>query len=489
MKKGIEMDLGFIGLSTYYLTKDGKEVLRRYLDSAASTLMMEEVFKAAREFLKYYANTHSNIHNSAKITTEAMSWAHEKVLNFVHADKKDYVSLFYGSGVTSCINRLAKSLKELRPNKSIVIVSSMEHHSNDLPHRKFAGKVIRVPLITSQNGIGSICIKSLKKILTNYQGKVNYIAVTGVSNVTGIINPIYEIAKLAHEHQAYIIVDGAQMAPHVPVYLNNDKDSAYSIDAFTFSGHKIYAPGSPGVIVIKKELLEKLAPYEIGGGVVVDVQPDSYIITDQFPDREQPGTPPILGAIMVATALEVLDMIGMDKIFEKERYLISKTIQELKKIKEVIIYGDTDLNLFPRVGCLGFNLKGIDHGLVAAVLNDYHNIEVRNGCFCAHPYVRELISQTLWDIDITGMNNEEAEFHVNLKRGMIRASFGLYTTEEDIFCLVNGLKDILTNIEKYKTLYMSKKDGNYIHISEVKNTKEFFLKDIIHDMRRERINT
>ena len=138
----------------------------------------------------------------------------------------------------------------LRPERDVVLVSMMEHHSNDLPHRQHAGKVEHIPLEVEGTYAGEVDLQALEQLLETYKGRVNYVAVTGVSNVTGIINPISRIAALVHRYDTYLLVDGAQMVAHMPVYLEQD-----DIDLFVFSGHKIYAPGSPGVLVGKQSLL------------------------------------------------------------------------------------------------------------------------------------------------------------------------------------------------------------------------------------------
>ena len=135
----------------------------------------------------------------------------------------------------------------------MVLISIMEHHSNDLPHRKHAGKVIHIPLKSHSSGQpGSLDMKSLQDNLEKFQDQINYVGITGISNVTGIINPIHDIAELAHSYGALILVDGAQMAAHMPVQMSGYSNPAKNIDAFVFSGHKTYVPGSPGVVVCRK---------------------------------------------------------------------------------------------------------------------------------------------------------------------------------------------------------------------------------------------
>ena len=454
----------FIGLNTTYSTVNNKEIRRVYLDSTASTLMMKAAYKAMESFYDHYANTHSLLYFSAKISTREYQWAHDRVLSFLKADPEDYTCFFTGSGTTAGINRLARVFRNYRPERNKVLVSLMEHHSNDLPHRKHAEEVIHIPLDNFGREAGCINLEEIEKHLKRNESKINYVAVTGVSNVTGIINPIYDIAELAHSYGALIIVDGAQMVSHLPVTISGHKDPNRNLDAFVFSGHKTYVPGSPGVVVCRKDILMSIEPEEVGGGMVDRVFVDRYEVTKKFPDREEAGTPNISGAIGLAAVLEVLDKAGMDIIHNEETDLINYTLTELKKIPEIHIYGETDIDLCPRAGSISFNVIGVDHGLTAAILNDYFNIAVRNECFCAHPYVKEMIIDDLLDFTSElGENNFEEE--VFLKSGMVRASVGLYNTQEDIDTLVSALKEIISNTDELCSHYKADSLGNYFHSS------------------------
>jgi len=152
----------FLGVDTTYKTIGGKSTRRLYFDSTASTLMMGSAFRAGRKFLEHYSNTHSEMHFSAKIATETYNWVHDKILNFVGADPEEYTCFFTGSGVTAGMNRIARTFKHQRSEKDIVLVSIMEHHSNDLPHRKHGGKVIHIPVDTHESKMGCIDMELLE---------------------------------------------------------------------------------------------------------------------------------------------------------------------------------------------------------------------------------------------------------------------------------------------------------------------------------------
>ncbi len=451
----------FLGLDTRYPLASGGDSRRVYLDSTASTLMMGAAHRAVEALLGHYANTHSLLHNSAKLATRNYAWAHERVLSFVGADPDIYTSFFAGSGTTGGMNRLARVFKELRPGRDTALVSIMEHHSNDLPHRKHLGRVIHLP---AEGRIGSVDMAALATLLEQEQDRVNYVAVTGVSNVTGIINPIHEIAKLAHSYGALILVDGAQMVAHVPLRRSGHDDPAEDIDALVFSGHKTYYPGSPGVVVARKEHLLAIDPVEVGGGMVTRVFTHHYSVTTKFPDREEAGTPNIPGAIGLATALEVLDRIGMQMLFEDEEELLAYALKQMLSVPGITIYGDPDIRQTPRVASISFNVEGVHHSLVAAILNDYHNIAVRNECFCAHPYVIEMMPEET--ADFVALSDEDVENLQAPKPGMVRTSFGLYNTRDDVDRLTTALKDISANKDSYIPHYeIGGSDHEYLHTS------------------------
>jgi cysteine desulfurase/selenocysteine lyase len=452
------LQASFIGLDTEYPTVNSGRGPRIYLDSAASTLMMAPAFDVGHEFLMHYASTHSDLHFAARGASHAFEWAHQRVLEFVDANPEHYSAFFAGSGATAGFNRMAASLSRARPERGVVLVSEMEHHSNDLPHRYHASQVVHIPCAGEFERYGGLDMDKLREIFDEHGENINYIAVTGASNVTGAITPLAEVAKLAHAVGAYLLVDASQMIAHAPVSMN---DAA--IDVLVFSGHKIYAPGSPGAVIAKKSLLNAIKPAELGGGMVDDVYLAEYMPTNTLPDREEAGTPNIVGAITLGAVLDLLHKVGMDKVREKEIDLIDFAWNGLKDIDGVTVYGPEPDDI-PRTGTIAFNIKGFDHGLTAAALNDYHNIQVRNGCFCAHPYVRELLKKELWEMDIDP-DAPNAEADVERKRGMSRASLGLYTTKADLESLIVAVRDLVSRRDEILSIYEPIGSNGYRHTS------------------------
>tara|TARA_B110000014_G_scaffold260163_1_gene249386 strand:+ start:6865 stop:8388 length:1524 start_codon:yes stop_codon:yes gene_type:complete len=471
----------FIGLDTKYTVVSGESIKRTYLDSTASTLMMGGAYRVASEFLKHYSNTHSVMHFSAKIATKTYNWIHQRMLEFVQADPNEYTCFFSGSGTTSGMNRIARTLNQYRPTKDIVFVSIMEHHSNDLPHRKHGGKVMHIPVDMNEAKMGCIDMNLLENYLKEFEGRVNYVSVTGISNVTGIINPINDIAELAHKYGAYIIVDAAQLAAHVPIKMSGFSNKNKNIDALVFSGHKTYAPGSPGVVIARKSFLSAVEPDEVGGGMVDRVFPDNYFVTQTFPDREEAGTPNILGAITLGAAIHILDQIGMETVLKEDIELTNRALNKMLKIDDIVIYGETCTQKCPRAGTISFNVKSMDHGIVAAALNDYFNIAVRNECFCAHPYVEKMLEMTHRDQIIDAKKRlSQSPWHIEPWMGMVRASFGIYNTEKDIDYFINSLNHIVSNKDYYKEQYTALSNGDYSHKTfKFSSTQYFKLTDSI----------
>ncbi len=450
-----------IGLNTSYKLANGQRTRRIYLDSTASTLRLKIVQDVLDRYQPYYSNTHSVLHFGARLSTKEYLWAHQMVLDFVHADPDIYTCFFAGSGTTACMNRVARTLCEKRPGRNVVLTSIMEHHSNDLPHRKHFREVVHVPAAMAAHSLGCIDLERMEQALKEHQDQVNYVAITGVSNVTGIINPIHEVAELAHRHGALMVVDAAQMAAHVPIYMSG-KNAAQALDVLVFSGHKIYAPGSPGVVITRKDLFAGVEPQEVGGGMVDTVWVNRYTISQKFPDREEAGTPNICGAIGLAAALYALHKTGMEAVAEEEARLIEYALHRLGEVPDLIIYGETDSALCQRTGAISFNLKNFDHALTAAVLNDYFNLSVRNECFCAHPYVREMVTLSL-SAEAETLSDEELANLAELHRGMVRASFGIYNTEKDVEALAAALHDLSARREFYKQFYDRLPNGEYEH--------------------------
>jgi selenocysteine lyase/cysteine desulfurase len=445
----------FIGLDTQYANADGQKQTRVHLDGAASPLAAQTAVTMLNRLLPHYSNTHSVVHNSAQISTKALAWAHQVTLDFVGADGSEYAVIFTGAGTTSGINRVARGLSLARPGRKIVLVSAMEHHANDLPHRQFENDVIYIPLTGDGPQLGAIDTVALEELCKIKHQDINYIAVSSVSNVTGISNPISDITEIAHRYGIIVLVDAAQSVAHSPTLINE-----MNADFLVFSGHKVYTPMAPGVLVARKSILTALLGQDLGGGSVASVSYHDFEFVEDSSEKEESGTPNIVGAISLAAVLGELTSVGMSAIEIKDCELMRYLKQQLESIKDIQVYGDTSLT---RTGALAFNHRHIDHGLLAAILNDYFTIAVRNECFCAHPYVSSLLKEELWQLDLSEVEEEQQESFLNRKRGMVRASLSLYNTRADVDALISAIKHISINISDYSVSYNVQPDGSYHH--------------------------
>ena len=451
----------FIGIDTRYPLASGGDAQRIHLDGAASPLASVTALKTIEKLLPHYSNTHSYVHTSAQISTQALAWAYATVLDCCGADHDVYTAIFNGAGVTAGINRIARGLAAARPQRKVVLVSAMEHHANDLPHRQFGNLVKYINLTGEGNEQGTIDLDHLQQLLEKHQAEVNYVTISSVSNVTGIRNPVSAIAALTHQYNAYLLVDGAQAVAHGPTRLSK-KNSNEEADFFVFSGHKLYTPVAPGVMIAKKSVLKELGEQDLGGGSVSSVSYFDYQLLDSYPDKEQSGTPNIVGAIVLACVMQELSKYGFDKIQLHDETLMAQLKQSLEQTPGAIVYGANNTD---RTGALAFNLEGIDHGLLAAILNDYYAIAVRNECFCAHPYVSSMMKESLWELDLSEIEESKQQDFINLKRGMVRASVSLYNTLEDIQSLCEALTEIIERVDDLRPLYQAQADGSYTHKS------------------------
>ena len=416
----------FIGTDTSYPLANGKKSQRIHLDGAASPLVMQAAQDAVNELLPHYSNSHSQSHASARLCSEAFDWSIQTILQLTGASSnKDYICAVMGSGTTAWINNIARRIAKQNDRSGLVLVSAMEHHANDLPHREYFD-IEHFSLTGEGAQLGDIDLSLLKGIFKHHasQGKkIHYIAFSAVSNVTGIVAQSKEITALAHQYGALSLVDCAQMAAHMPLNI-----AEINADFVVFSGHKVYAGSAPGILIAKQSILERFPSTEMGGGIVDHVGYRDIEFNSNFPTRELPGTKNILGTFALAAALKQMNQIGFHEIQQHSESLWKYAFEQLNKLgNQVNIYG---LSQYSRIGALSFNLTGIDHGLVAAILSDYFGIAVRNECFCAHPYVSSLLKEELWSLDLSNIPDEQHEEYIDRKRGMLRASFSLYNSEK-----------------------------------------------------------
>ncbi|MCE5207524.1 MAG: aminotransferase class V-fold PLP-dependent enzyme [Chloroflexi bacterium] len=430
-----------LGIDTRVPVFDGS--LQRYvnLDNAASTPSLKPVFEKVTEFMQWYSSIHRGTGFKSQVSTHVYEEAHEIALNFVKADPASNTVIF-GKNASESLNKLAHSV-EFKPGE-VVLTTIMEHHSNDLPWRATASvKHVRV----DKNG--ALDQAHLDAMLNKYAGHVRMVVVTGASNVTGYINPIHEIAEKVHRAGAEILVDAAQLAPHraIDVYPN---DHPRHIDYLVTAAHKMYAPFGSSTLIGKKETFLQGDPDVVGGGTV-DIVTVDHVKWAGLPDREEAGSPNVVGAVAQAKTMLCLQEMGMEAIAEHEARLTAYLLRKLAKMDDVIVYGITDpARVAEKVGVVPITVVGKSHYLVAAILSHEGAIGVRNGCFCAHPYLFSLLN-----LDSEQTKNYQQQIINNNRSqlpGLVRISFGCYNNEEDVDRLIDTLERIVHN--EYKGEYI-----------------------------------
>jgi selenocysteine lyase/cysteine desulfurase len=420
-----------VGLDALVPLLDGRRVRYVNLDNAASTPALRPVLDSVSRFLEWYSSIHRGTGFKSWLSSSLYDEAHECVSSFVGADQRTHVVIF-GKNATEAINKLSYRLALRR--EDVVLTTLMEHHSNDLPWRGKA-TVAHLP-VTDE---GALDMGAAERAFKKHEGRVRLLAVTGASNITGIINPIQELARLAHRHGAMILVDAAQLAPHRRLRMGTTDDPAH-LDFLAFSAHKMYAPFGTGVLIGPREIFLTGDPEYVGGGTVDIVSLDDAYWA-HLPDREEAGTPNVVGGIALAKAIRVLEEIGMDAVAAHEAELTSLLLRGLHEIEGVEILGPKEPeHAGDRLGVVSFNLAGIPHALVAAVLSYEAGIGVRHGCFCAHPYLKRLLGTS---------EAEAGRIEEMIRRGdrselpgAVRASFGIYNTHEEVDQLLQALRRI-----------------------------------------------
>ena len=373
-----------------------------YLDNAATTQKPKAVLEAVnRYYQEDNANVHRGVHTLAERATASYEAARETVRRFINASSTKEV--LFTRGTTTGLNWIGRFAEEILEEGDEVLISIMEHHSNILPWqeacRKTGAKLVYVYLKD-----GGLDLEDFRKKLTD---RTKFVSIAHASNVLGVINPVQEIAQLAHEKGAIVVVDGAQSVPHMKIDVQT-----LDADFFVFSGHKMAGPTGIGVLYGKEHYLNQMSPVEFGGEMI-DFVYEQSATWKELPWKCEAGTPNMAGAIGLAAAIDYLEAIGMDAIERHEQDLIAYVFPKLQAIEGLKIYGSQDLA--KRSGVISFNLGNLHpHDLATAL--DYEGVAVRAGHHCAQPLIQYL------EVPATA-----------------RASFYLYNTKEDCDKLVEAL--------------------------------------------------
>ena len=399
------------------------------MNNAASTPAFKHVIETVEEFLPWYSGVHRGTGFKSLVATNVYDAAHDTVGEFVGADLH-HNTVVFTKNTTECVNKL--SYRFGFQEGDVVVTTLMEHHSNDLPWRRFA-RVIHIGITAD----GHCNLPQLRDVLVRERGRVKLVAVTGASNITGICSPVHDIAAWAHDAGAKVFVDAAQLAPHRPIAMLADDDPRH-IDFLALSAHKMYAPFGTGALIGPRDFFANGDPDLVGGGVV-DVVTVDRAVWNSPPYKEEAGSPNVLGGVALAAAIRVLQSVGMDTIADHEQELLRYGYANLKKVKNIRLYGPTEA-LADKVGVMTFNIEGMHHSLVAAILGTEGAIGVRDGCFCAHPYVKELLQVGPEEDRI--LTAEVLAGNKSRMPGMVRASIGCYSAREDLDALIDMLERV-----------------------------------------------
>jgi cysteine desulfurase / selenocysteine lyase len=375
-----------------------------YLDSAATSQKPRSVIDAIQAYYeKDNSNVHRGVHTLGSRATDAYEGAREKVARFINAARTE--EIVFTRGTTSALNLVASSYgRSVCGEGDEIVITQMEHHSNFIPWQQVAKATGATLKFIPMQEDGTLLLSDVEQTITD---RTKIVSIAYASNVLGIVNPVKQIAEIAHRHGAVIVVDGAQSTPHMRIDVQD-----LDCDFYALSGHKMCGPTGIGALYGKMGLLEKMEPIEFGGEMIDFVELYDSTWKD-VPARFEAGTPIIAGAVGLGAAIDFLNEVGLDNIHKHEMQLGAYAVERLSEIEGLSIYGPRS----ERIGLVTFNLDDVHPHDVATVL-DAKGIAVRAGHHCCQPLMRWLkVSATA------------------------RASFYLYNTEADIDRLAEALRE------------------------------------------------
>ncbi|MDA8276377.1 MAG: aminotransferase class V-fold PLP-dependent enzyme [Actinomycetota bacterium] len=403
---------------------DGSERRAVDLDQAASTQAHPAVVERVTDFLPWYSSVHRGAGYRSRRSTAAYEEARRAILAFTGRDPDGADIAVVCRNTTEALNHLAYRLR-LAPT-DVVVTTVVEHHANLLPWGRVATR-----RYVECGPEGTFDVDAVVAALDQRPAPA-LLAVTGASNVSGWLPPLDAVIAAAHARGVPVVVDGAQLAPHRPL----PKEADY----LAFSGHKLYAPFGAGALVGPRSAFETGDPFLVGGGAVDLVGLDEVLWTAP-PEREEAGSPNVVGAVALHAAVDVLADVGWDAVVAHERALARQLRDGLAAIDGVRLLGPgTGVDPERLLPVVAFTVDGLHHSLVAARLSAEHGIAVRHGCFCAHPYVARLLG-----MDRAAVDRYRAELAAGDRRnapGAVRASAGLGTSGEDVDLLLTAVAEL-----------------------------------------------
>lgn len=400
---------------------DGVERPYRDLDCAASTPALPVVAARVAEFLPTYSSVHRGAGYKSRVATAAYEAARQRILDFAGRSASGDDVAIICRNTTEAINHLAYRLR-LDPD-DVVVTTVVEHHANLLPWARVARR-----RYVECGPDGTFGVDDVVAAL-DARPRPALLAMTGASNVTGWLPPVAEICEAAHERGVPVVLDAAQLAPHRPLPADPD--------FLAFSGHKLYAPFGAGALVGPRRTFADGDPFLAGGGAVDLVDVDEVVWSDP-PEREEAGSPNVVGAVAFEAAMQELQRIGWERIVRHEAALARTLREGLAAIDGVRVLGPPDAS--GTLAVAAFTVEGMHHALVAARLGAEWGIGVRHGCFCAHPYLLRLLG-----VDGAAVAEARRQVRAGDRRsipGAVRASCGLGTGEEDVAALLSAVAEL-----------------------------------------------
>ncbi|KAL0585889.1 hypothetical protein ABG067_004423 [Albugo candida] len=464
-----------------------------YADFTASGRAVQKIEDyIQKQVLPLYGNTHTTTSATGNQITAFRHEARQIIADTVNAKLIDGPNgdsvLFSGSGSTSAINKLVSILgltTKYGSSNAVVFIGPYEHHSNMLPWRESGAQVVNIP----ENDEGMIDLCYLEKKLKEFSKAVLKVGCfSAASNITGVLSDTDAISVLLHRYGALAIYDFATAAPHTvidmnPVVEGDQKHLVYK-DAIYFSGHKfIGGPGTPGVLVLKKKLFSKTcSTSQPGGGTVLYVTANNHKYLDNNEDREEGGTPDIIGSIRLGLAFRLKQQTGPAEIMRIEREHVQRVRLSLKANKRIVLMGNQDLDQLPIFSFLiRFGNRFLHYNFVCALLNDLFGIQSRGGCACAGPYAAKLLGISPKDTEL--ILQVLTEGLCAFKPGFTRFSLTYFMDDSEIDYILNAIHFVAEHGWKFLSSYrFSMYNATWKHVSELSNlTTRKSLCDLIMD--------